>query len=246
MTTAVWQAMRTIFLADAHINSFDDPHGRRLLGFLEENRTSMDCLCILGDLFDFRVGLPQLAFCSHEPLLDALLACAKQGTRIIYLEGNHDFQLGEAFARRIGAELHTRPVTLSLAGKLVHLCHGDLINRGDVGYRLMYRLFRSSILLKGAALVPASLIGALRRRLQSNSKKSYHREASRWDYPRLIREYAASVAATGCSLTVMGHFHRSHTERVSGMQLVVLGDWMTGGQYAELTEQGIELHHYPR
>ena len=244
MTASVWQAMRTIFLADAHINHSSDPQSRGLLHFIQQLHGEVDCLCILGDLFDFRVGLPQMCFPEHEPILDALSSLSSSGTRIIYLEGNHDFHLGAAFAKRIGAELYVKPITLDLGGRRVHLCHGDLINQADLGYRFMYRLFRSSLVLSGASLVPNRLIHAVRRRLQRTSHGQYETKIRRWNYPDVIRGYAEQIVKTGCSLTVVGHFHQSQSEWVHGMQLIVLGDWLTTGQYAELDDSGVHLRRF--
>ncbi|MDD2500940.1 MAG: metallophosphoesterase, partial [Geobacter sp.] len=98
--------MRTIFLADAHLHHPDDSNYRLLLRFIESLQGTTDTLCILGDLFDFRVGLPALAFAEQEPLLMALERLQAAGTRLIWLEGNHDFLLGADLAKRLGAEIY--------------------------------------------------------------------------------------------------------------------------------------------
>ena len=113
--------MRTVFIADAHLNHPDDANYRQLLAFINTLRGQVDTLCILGDLFDFRVGLPNLAFPEHEPLLEALATVQRGGARLIYLEGNHDFRLGDDFAQRIGAEIYPDSFLLEQQGHRIFL-----------------------------------------------------------------------------------------------------------------------------
>jgi len=237
--------MRTIFLADAHLHHPDDANYRLLLRFLHSLQGTTDTLCILGDLFDFRIGLPAFVFPEQEPLLDALQQLQRAGTRLVYLEGNHDFLLGTELARRLGAEIHTGPVALELHGRKVFLCHGDLINRADWRYRLLYRVLRHPVTVRIGRLVPAAAVYAVRRRLQHSSKGRYRHHRSRWDYPAVIRAYAASVREQGFDALVLGHFHLPFIEQQDSFTLVSLGDWISQFSYAELVDETFQLLIYP-
>lgn len=219
------RSMRTVFLADAHLRYPDDTGYRLLLRFLDQLQGATDMLCILGDLFDFRVGLPALAFAEQEPILAALRRLSDGGVRIVYLEGNHDFQLGSSFARQIGAELYSRPVTLELDGKRVYLCHGDLVNPADWRYRLLYLVLRSRLTLLGARLVPAGLVLGVRSRLQTTSRKRYRTNRRRWNYAAIIRRFAAVRRAAGDDAVVLGHFHLPFLDQEPDFTLLSLGDW---------------------
>lgn len=228
--------MRTIFLADAHLHDPGDPNYRRLLHFLHGLQGVADTLCILGDLFDFRVGLPALNFPEHEELLEALACLSRSGTRLIYLEGNHDFHLGSAFAERIGAELHAGPVAVELQGQRVLLCHGDLVNAADWRYRLLYRILRNQITVLAAKLVPAPLVQAIRQRLQKTSRKRYGKDRVRWDYRAIISAYGNKVRGEGFDAVVLGHFHLPFIEQSDGFTLLSLGDWIGQFSYGELRD----------
>lgn len=236
--------MRTIFLADAHLHDPADRNYQLLLRFLEELQGRVDVLCVLGDLFDFRVGLPALNFPEQEPVVEALSRLSRTGTRLIYLEGNHDFHLGAAFARRIGAELYTRPVAVEIQTMRLLLCHGDLANPADWRYRLLYLILHN----RGAALVgrllPAPLVQGLRRRLQRTSRARYTQNRIRWTTREIISAYGESVRQQGYDAAVLGHFHQPLLEQQHQFTLLALGDWIGQFSYGELQDGVFSLSTY--
>lgn len=236
--------MRAIFLADAHLRHSDDANYRLLLHFLDEQRGRTDLLCILGDLFDFRVGLPSLEFPEQEAVLDALATLSRSGTRLVYLEGNHDFHLGAVFAGRIGCELYRGPVTLEVDGMRLFLCHGDLVNRADWRYRLLYLLLRNPVTPLAAGLVPAGVLHRIRSSLQRSSQRRYRHDRVRWDYTAIIRSFAATIRAGGCDALVLGHFHQPLLEQRDGFTLLSLGDWIEHFSYGQLENGSFSLSSY--
>jgi UDP-2,3-diacylglucosamine hydrolase len=237
--------MRTVFIADAHLSESSDSNYARLLKFLDELRGTTETLCIMGDLFDFRIGLKSLEFPEHEPVLDALSALSSSGTRIIYLEGNHDFHLGAGFARRIGAELYRGPVIKKLHGMRLLLCHGDLINRADIGYRFLHLVMRNRIAGTIGHLLPASLLTSIRCKLQHASKRTYRVKETRWDYRAIIRQYAERLGRKGhVDGLVVGHFHVAYQEQVGQLQVLSLGDWIGQFTYGVLEGKTFKLLTY--
>lgn len=233
--------MRTIFLADAHLHQPEDANYRLLCSFIRSLQGNTETLCLLGDIFDFRVGLPSLSFPEHEPVLEALRELRSTGTRLIYLEGNHDFHLRRDLQRRLGAEVYPGPVALQLQGKQIMLCHGDLINRADWRYRLLHRLLRHPATFLLGRLLPPAMIDAVRRRLQRASKARYRSEQARWDRQAIIRRHADDIRTRGYDALVLGHFHLPFLEQTDGFTLVALGDWITRFSYAELCDGRLRL-----
>lgn len=236
--------MRTIFLADAHLHDPADLNYRLLLRFLDELQGQVDILCILGDLFDFRVGLPALPFSEQEPVLEALARLSRAGTRLIYLEGNHDFHLGAGFAARIGAELYTRPVVVEIQAKRLLLCHGDLINPADWRYRLLYLTLHNRAAALAGRMLPAVLVQGLRRRLQHTSRSRYSRNRVRWDSQEIITAYGNSVRQQGYDAVVLGHFHQPLLNQQYQFTLLALGDWIDQFSYGELQDGVFSLSTY--
>lgn len=234
--------MRTVFLADAHLQHPEDANYRQLLGFLAQLQGNTTTLCILGDLFDFRIGLPNLTFPEQEPAIEALRRLSASGTRLIYLEGNHDFHLGAGFARRIGAELYRGPVGLELDGRRVYLCHGDLVNPADWRYRLLHLVLRNRLTARAGQLLPPAVVAGIRRRLQRTSRGRYRSDRLRWDYGAIIRRYADGIRSKGYDALVLGHFHLPFIENATDFTLLSLGDWIDCFSYGQLASGRFSLH----
>lgn len=233
--------MKTYFVADAHLESPEDQNYRRFITFIRSLSNKADTLCILGDLFDFRVDLPPLCFREQEPLLEQLAWLAASGTRVVWLEGNHDFHLGQDLAGRLKIEIYTEPVQLELDGRQIFLCHGDLINRADWRYRLLYHTLRNRLIYSLARQLPARLVNQIRGSLQRSSKGRYKSDQKRWDYSAMIREYARGIRNNGADALILGHFHQPFLEQMEDFTLISLGDWISQYSYAELTDGKFRL-----
>jgi UDP-2,3-diacylglucosamine hydrolase len=82
--------MKIIFIADCHLKGLGDPNQEALCAFLD-GLFKIDKLVILGDFFDFWVGLNNVVYTEYKPVLKSLFALSESGVEIIYIEGNHDF-----------------------------------------------------------------------------------------------------------------------------------------------------------
>ena len=238
--------MRTIFLADAHLGAPTDRNYHLLLQFLAELEGNTETLFIMGDLFDFWLGFPSNPFQQYDAVLDALQSLLASGCRLVYFEGNHDFHLGEVFRRRLGAEIHTGPAVLTVQGKRLFLCHGDQINVADHGYRLLRRLLHNPIIASAVAHFPPKLAVLIKERLQHASRATYPAKLARWDYRRIIRDFARTVRQQGCDGLVTGHFHLGFREELDTPPFTILslGDWMEQFTYGEMTDGRLLLKNY--
>ena len=239
--------MRTIFLADAHLISPADRNYRLLLRFLRELEGNTGTLYIMGDLFDFWLGFPANPFHQYDAVLDALSELVRSGCRLVYFEGNHDFHLGPIFSKRLGAEIHTSPAILPLQGKRIFLCHGDQINLADRGYRLLRLLLHNRLALAAVNHFPPSLATLIKERLQHSSRAGYQAKLEKWDYRRIIRDFAHNVRKQDCGGLVTGHFHLAFREELDGapFTIISLGDWMEQFTYGEMTDGELLLKSYP-
>lgn len=239
-------AMRTIFLADAHLKDPADGNYQLLLCFLKELTGHADSLYIMGDLFDFWVGFPSQPFRQYDQLLDALEELVASGCRLVFFEGNHDFHLGEVFSRRLKAEIHAVPIIQEIQGKHLYLCHGDQINRADYGYRLLRLILRNRATAAAVRVIPPALAFSIKAKLQRSSQSKYHVKSAKWDYQSIIRNFALTVRRKGCSGLVTGHFHVAFCERSADTTFTTLslGDWMEQFTYGEMLNGELRLMTY--
>lgn len=239
--------MRKVFIADAHLQRVEDENYRTLLEFLAGLRGNTDTLFILGDLFEFWIGYRNLPFTHYSPVLDQLRQLKESGVEIVYCEGNHDFHMGPFFEETLQARVFTGPAIMDLEGKRVYLCHGDQMNSRDYSYRLLRFILHSPLTSFLTRLVPPVTASAIAAWMGSHSRGSHQERRLKWDYVKIVKEFAAARFAAGADVVVTAHFHTPFLERYADGRerlLVSLGDWITQFSYGEWEDGEFELKTY--
>jgi UDP-2,3-diacylglucosamine pyrophosphatase LpxH len=219
--------LRSIFVSDVHLGS-RDCRAKELLRFLETVET--DYLFLVGDIVDFwslrrSFYWPE----EHNEVLRAILAKAKEGTKVIYVPGNHDDNIREFCGSLFGnMSIRRKYVHATADGREFLVMHGDefdtvvkcsrwLARFGASAYELMMRLNRSVNACRVALGMPYwSLATYLKLRL-----------------PKAVRyvaafEHAAAHAARSRNLDgiVCGHIHRPGVREIDGVLYCNDGDWV--------------------
>ncbi len=233
-----------IFIADAHLLDPGDANYGRLLEFLRSEQGRIRTLYILGDLFEFWVGYRHLVFAPYVPVLSALQQLREAGTRIVYVEGNHDFHLGHYFREMLGCRILPDGGTVEIDGLQVHITHGDLINSRDSGYLLLRRFLRSRPLRWLTAMAPGDLTWRIARWASRQSQKGRTEKDARGLPERELDEFARRRFAEGCAIVVTGHFHQPIYRQYEEGLLIGLGDWIGQYSYGVLEEGRFSLLSY--
>ena len=234
--------MRAIFLADAHLRHPQDHNYQQLLKFLGQQE-NLDGLFLLGDLFEFWIGYRHLAFTNYIPLLERLRQLVDQGTRLYFVEGNHDFNLGPYFSDTLHCTIITDQQMVEWDSRKLHLCHGDLLNP-DRSYHLMRSLWRSGLIRILAKIIHPDLVWSLAIFLSNLSRKKHPTDCN-WDPSPLVLPYAQKQFDQGCDAVLCGHFHQVVNREIDGKQVIVLGDWIKQFSYAEMRDGQFELKNFP-
>ncbi len=219
--------MKIVFIADAHLKGPDDPNLKTLVKFIESLH-GIDALVILGDLFDFWTGGNSVAHRNYLPVLESLAGLSRKGIKIIYLEGNHDFSMGDFFVNRLKASVHPDSFALDVDGKRMYLSHGDAVAMTP-GYRLWRRFLRSrafgavSFILTPAGVWKSAV--RLSRRSRNYGKGSLPIDSS-------LREFAKKMIMNeGFSAVVMAHSHVAGIHREGAGYYANPGAWADAGRY---------------
>jgi len=140
--------VRAILISDLHLHA-DLPDTQALaVRFLRESIPDADALYILGDLFDAWVGDDDPVTWA-QPFLDAVTNLSNSGTQVHLMHGNRDFLLGDAFAQRVSATLHTDDELLIHAGdRRALIMHGDTLCTDDTEYLAARDIVRGPIARK--------------------------------------------------------------------------------------------------
>ncbi len=205
--------MSVVFIADTHLKGIADPNQKTLCDFLDFllKDSPPKLLVILGDLFDFWAGYDKVLAREYGPTLERFERLASAGTKIIYLEGNHDFLMGPYFTDRLGAEVYADTHILTINGKQIFLTHGDMLDT-SLRYKL-WRCFLRSFLFKVIrALVPAHCAWNIAMKLSSKSRLYTNKKLN---MDMAFRDFAFKKIEQGLGAVVMGHTHAKANDIVS-------------------------------
>jgi UDP-2,3-diacylglucosamine hydrolase len=234
------------FVSDAHLADPASPPYRRMVDFLRElgARPGLEHLFVLGDFFDFWMGFARVP-APYRPVVDALAALCARGTRLHYVEGNHDIDVGRYFARRLGAEVHPERAEVTLGERRVLLMHGDTADPADRGYRFLRASLRSFPLKHLARALAPETVLSLAGPFTGHAPYAVARNTA---LPGLLRDTARAAWGAGYDGVVMGHCHVPELteEVVDGRPRFYanLGDWLTHFTYLAWDGKGFELRRY--
>lgn len=236
--------MKDVFIADAHLLSPEDENYRKMLRFLGELEGNTRTLYLLGDIFQFWVGYQHCVFLPYVPLLDALFRLKQSGTRLVYVEGNHDFLLGPYFSDILECEIYPEGGDVEIDGLKVHLAHGDLMNPADKGYRLLRGLLRCRPAQLFKRLISADAMWGISVWMNRKSQAHHPQREERIDREQLIRDYAVRQLERGCAAVVTGHQHLPRQIDHPQGSIIALGDWITDFSYAVFEDGQFSLKSF--
>lgn len=241
---------RIWFVSDVHITFGDQPYLDQFLGFLDAAAEVCDELYIVGDLFEFWIGDRQANIRFYRPLFEKFNDLTQGGLKIKAVHGNRDFLMGKSFTKA-GVELLPEVVVLELAGKSVHVSHGDQFCIHDHSYQRARVVMRSYIPRKIAAVLPAFMgvfLAKAYRRI-SERKKAKKKMQTGNRFHTIEDGIVAELKKQHFDVILCGHIH-NYAERelaVGGVNCRVLttGAWEEEGpNYVDFNGQELSLCHF--
>lgn len=238
---------RTIFLSDVHLGT-RACQATALLDFLKH--TDAETIYLVGDIVDFwkvRRGphWPQ----PHNDVIQKLLRKVRQGTRMVFVPGNHDEGMRDFAGMTFGGvEVALQTVHVTATGQRYLILHGDefdvvvrtakwLAFLGDYGYdialwanrplnwfrrHLGYGYWSLSAYLKHSVKQAVNFIGAFEQAVAA--------EARRHDVQGVI----------------CGHIHHACDRRIDSVRYLNCGDWVEScTAVVEHMDGRLEVVHWP-
>jgi len=225
--SSVQQRLRSVWISDVHLGS-KDCRADYLLDFLR--RVECETLYLLGDIVDFWAMKRQFLWpASHYEVLRLLMQKARNGTRVIYIPGNHDEAMREFVGHSFGPiEIVDEMVHTTADGRQLLLFHGDALD-GHVQLDLISRHLGEAaydLLMWVHRWVNRSrrLLGLRYWSLASYVKT---RNGKAMTAVALFRDAALEEARRrGVDGVVCGHIHHAEVLQQSGMVYCNDGDWV--------------------
>ena len=239
------------FVSDVHLTK---PHTQKYGVFLNLLETclkdqNLKELFLVGDVFDLWLGHKSLFIKEHEKLISLLESIAKT-KKVHIFEGNHDFHFKKSWWAKKGITIHSESYEFSENNKKWYVCHGDLLNKSDYGYRSLRWLFRSLFVQGLVKILPGKLLYKIGAGLSSTDSKAtqvYNKEQSLESFKQKWRRWLKDFFKKHPSVDVFvcGHYHVRLQESVEGKETFNLGSWLVEGDYKYLHYDGERFSFKP-
>ena len=236
-----------IFVSDAHFNGREPGVMEVFLRFLNSEKERMSHLVILGDLFEFLFGFKgrptsgqTFSFVEYLPILEGLQRLYRQGIRIKYFEGNHDFFLHSFFSERFGMEVEVFPEGNEerIGGRRVFISHGDLSNPKLWRYRTWRRMIKNQWTYGLIERVGPGFSRRVAKWLSQRSYQKNHAVLSSGPPPE-FKQFAHQKFLEGFDMVILGHSHfpEEVEERIDEKKYLYfnVGDWMIHRSFLRFT-----------
>lgn len=218
---------RTVWLSDVHLGS-RACRVRLLLDFLR----SMECstLYLVGDIIDLESLRSSYYWPdSHTEVLQLILERSRNGTRVIYIPGNHDDPLRHLCGAVLGnIEIRPSAIHTTRTGRRLLVLHGDvfdgLIKCGRLATIVGSFAYRTLIRLNRAVHWIREVFGRPYWSLAQHLKSRFGNAMRYVDRFQQACVHAAKDA--GVDGVVCGHVHQAGIAEMDGVLYCNDGDWV--------------------
>jgi UDP-2,3-diacylglucosamine pyrophosphatase LpxH len=221
------ELLRTVWLSDVHLGS-RACRVNLLLDFLRQTRCEI--LYLVGDIIDLE-SLRRTFYwpASHSEVLRILLKKSQEGTRVIYIPGNHDDELrGYAGLKFGNIELSLQAIHTTRAGRRLLVLHGDqfdaVVRGRSLGVVLGAFACRTLLSLNRLTHWFHDIAGRPYWSLAQHVKSRFGMVGR---YVDRFRDATLSAARdAGVDGIICGHIHKADLAELDGLLYCNDGDWV--------------------
>ena len=211
-------------VSDAHYS-----HRREeLLDFIKaiyEKKLVPTQLILMGDIFDALFGGIDYTYAENQELLTLLNDISKE-IELIYLEGNHDFNLAKLLPNATLFSIKNQPVKAMLQDKTLYLAHGDF--DGASFYKAYTAFIRNPFILFILKYIDIVSNHAILKNVEEHlGKKDDCNKFS--DFREFITKRLSGRFV--CDFFIEGHFHQNVSFSVDGFKYINLAAFACNQRY---------------
>jgi len=211
-------------ISDAHYS----PKRPELLAFIKaihSKKLQPTQLILMGDIFDALFGLIDYTYESNQEMI-TLLETIAQEMEVIYLEGNHDFNLKVVFQNIKIIPLSQQPLQCRYKEKKICLAHGDF--DAPFGYKLYTALIRNPSILFVLKYIDIALNHRIINKIEQHLAKKDDCKKLSWFEDFIQRRFRHSST---CDYFIEGHFHQNKRMQLSSFTYVNLAAFACNQRY---------------
>jgi len=184
-----------LLIADAHYPNHKKELFLELLNAVLSGKIKTPQLILMGDIFDLLVGESKYLKKQFKEEIELLDTIAKK-VEVIYLEGNHDFNLKSLFSSVNIVPISKQPLLAKINNKTIALSHGDNYLT-PLSYKLFTKFIRNRYILK---ILPDAIA---KYKLKSMKKKRLCKDIAVFKNIVLAKQNYYNT-----NLIVEGHYHQ--------------------------------------
>ena len=213
--------IEALFISDVHLGS-KGSNAEQVLTLLKEYQP--EYLFLVGDIIDGwllkrKFRWPQ----SHTNVIRKILSYSKNGTKVIYIPGNHDEFMRDYQDLNFGnIEIHNEYIW-----KDTYITHGDLY---DGVVKLKWLGILGSIGYDLAISIDRTLKSWGYKRSLSKYLKNKVKEAVKF-MTSFEEEIVRQGLKHNCNTVMCGHIHHPYDKIINGSRYLNCGDWIENNSY---------------
>ncbi len=182
-------------------------------------------LILLGDIFDMLFGQVPFTLEINTEAINILNEISKE-IEVIYLEGNHDFNLKKIFPHIKVFSIKNQPVKMNFLNQRVLLSHGDI--ESPLGYKIYTAIIRNPFILTLLSIFDTLFNHIIIKKLDEYlSKKDDCKEFigfEKFIQRRLFGKYS-------CDIFIEGHFHQNKSFAIKDFRYINLAAFACNQRY---------------
>lgn len=203
-------------VSDAHYSS----RRPQLLEFIKDIHSKKllpTQLILFGDIFDTLFGGVSVTLERNLEMI-TLLNDISLEIELVYLEGNHDFNLKTVFPNAKVYPISQQPLACSYRDKKLLLAHGDF--GSDLSYKMYTSFARNPLVLRILSLINTLFGGFILKKLDNYlDKKDDCKELK--NFKEFISKRVESNFS--CDYFIEGHFHQNRSIKFKAFEYINLG-----------------------
>jgi len=239
---------RIFFASDFHLGlkagSNPAERERRVVTWLNEIAPKAGEIFLLGDIFDFWWEYRYVVPKGFTRFLGTIASLTDSGIPVHFFSGNHDMWIGNYLADECGITIHKGPYRTNLNGKNFYLAHGEGLGTTNTMYKILLWIFRNKTLQHLYSGLHPTLGMGFGHWWSNNSRlaKGVSLEFMGEEKEDLFRHSKKVLENEKIDYFIYGHRHLPIiTALNSDSVIVILGDWIQKGTYAEWDGISLEL-----
>jgi len=213
-----------IFVADSHYSEKNE----QFLVFLQKlksEKIKTTQLFLMGDMFDFISGESKYFILKNQKLIDIINELSKD-IDIVYLEGNHDYNMQILFPNVNVFKRENQPLFANYKDKTVALSHGD--NFINWQYDLYCSVIRNTYLLKFLNFIDINYIISKKIEESLLKKNICHKiENYKEIVIKRINNYKTDII-------IEGHYHQGETFNIDNKKYINIPSLCCSKKYIRL------------